>query len=317
MALLTCVECGRSVSDQALTCPGCGLPAARPAVPATSWRATPPPPPKKAASPQRTVIGAAALVGGVILVAALVVRSEQRERGVREAEAAQIAEAQAKNAAALREKAAQEARSKQQQAAAESNARAQSAAMDRGRRDAALRACAVNPECPKWQRDALVEGAPLGPERDHAIVLLAALEARAIARNGKDGTTLSTVPAGLIAGLVARDSVGLAAFDQLPKTTLADAKKDPDGARGGVLRVSGTVIEIHKTDEVYDGALMTGNGDVVRFVTMMPTTGVYAQSWASFSGVFVQQFDYPNVSGGQTRSLLLVGAFDIPENRKR
>lgn len=100
-------------------------------------------------------------------------------------------------------------------------------------------------------------------------------------------------------------------LDALPKTSLAEAAKDPDSARGSAIRASGTVIEIRKvTGTLFQGSLASDDGvHVVYFFTSMPTAGVYANSWAAFRGVFVQEYDYANVSGGQTRSLLLVGGF--------
>lgn len=123
----------------------------------------------------------------------------------------------------------------------------------------------------------------------------------------------------LLSNLVGDEEGGLPMLDLMPSTSLAEAKKDPHGSRGKVLKVSGNVIEIHraKNGDIFEGAIMTSGMSVVRFVTSLSTEGVFDGTWASFRGVFVQEYAYPNVSGGQTRSLLVVGAFDIPQNRRR
>jgi hypothetical protein len=103
-------------------------------------------------------------------------------------------------------------------------------------------------------------------------------------------------------------------LELLPATSIAAAMKDPDAARGSVLKASGTIVEIRTEAGVTSGSLATGGMTMIWFVTGMSTKDVYAQSWASFIGVFVPEYDYENVSGGQTKSLLLAGAFDLPEN---
>ena len=68
MALISCPECGREVSDQAPTCPHCGTPIARPAPPPpqTPPPAVPPQPAKKKTS--CFTLGCAGVLGvGLIL----------------------------------------------------------------------------------------------------------------------------------------------------------------------------------------------------------------------------------------------------------
>ncbi len=73
--------------------------------------------------------------------------------------------------------------------------------------------------------------------------------------------------------------------------------------------MSGNVVEIHARSGVYEGAIMSDDGRVAHFVTPLDTDGIVSGSWAAFRGVFVQEYDYANVSGGQTQSMLLVGGF--------
>lgn len=190
--------------------------------------------------------------------------------------------------------------------------------MDRARREAWIRECLVTPKCRNnGQLDAIIEGAPEGPERSHAEQIQAAASLKESAlRYGKDGETVHAQGLAMMARVIDKRG-GLELFKLLTPTSAADASKDPESARGAALKVAGTVIEIRTEKGITEGALLTGNRWIVRFVTAMPSANIYAGTWASFVGVFVQEFAYPNVSGGQTRSLLVVGAFDIPANRSR
>ncbi len=106
MALLTCISCGRQVSDKAPACPGCGQPAARPSfVAARSYVPVPPRP----ASYNRTTQVAVGLSGAVvvgILVTAFVVNS-QRDAERRAEEVAQAASAAASDRRYAEERAAE------------------------------------------------------------------------------------------------------------------------------------------------------------------------------------------------------------------
>jgi|GEM_PF-3362427 len=58
MALVTCTECGREISDQAVSCPGCG------AAPNAAKREAP--------KPKRSSRAAAIIIGGIVVVVAVV-----------------------------------------------------------------------------------------------------------------------------------------------------------------------------------------------------------------------------------------------------
>jgi hypothetical protein len=196
------------------------------------------------------------------------------------------------------------------------------------RREEMVRWCATNPEqCDEARLENMIgsgttdkERAKLRSvaspivaaaqrEREQQLALSAAGSLQSIVRRAKDGPELYEATGAVAALLDA--TVGPKVLDALPKTSLAEAAKDPDSARGSVIRASGTVIEIRKvTGTLFQGSLASDDGaHIVYFVTSMPTTGVYANSWAVFRGAFVQEYDYANVSGGETRSLLLVGGF--------
>ena len=191
-----------------------------------------------------------------------------------------------------------------------------SAGLDSGRRVEWVRQCVQKLGCKQWQIDAIIEGAPVA-ERPQLLRVSMAAAAEDIAKQASDGTTLSVAQAGTIAGMLGRDDVGMGMLDALPGSSLAEAKKDPVATRGKVLRVAGRILEIRKSNDLFEGALVTDNGSIVRFATMLSTVNLYEDSYATFRGVFVQEYDYPNVAGGQTRSTYLVGGFEIPENRSK
>ena len=73
---------------------------------------------------------------------------------------------------------------------------------------------------------------------------------------------------------------------------------------------AGTVAQIHKEGDVFVGTLMTDDMRAIYFVTPFPTSQIQEDSWATFRGIFCQEYDYPNISGGETQAATLVGAFD-------
>lgn len=200
-----------------------------------------------------------------------------------------------------------------------SRIKSQSLNMGRPQRDEWIRSCVAKGTaggCGQWQVDAMIAGAPEKERLRAERVSFAESVERAAREHGEDGTKVSGVPVGIISALVERDNLGLPMLELVPSTSLAEAKKDPDAARGKRVRVAGSIIEIRVSGGSAEGALMTDGMTVVRLYSTMSTSGVFDGGWASFVGVFVQEYDYPNVSGGVTRSYLLVGAFDIPENRQ-
>lgn len=330
MALLTCIECGRSVSDQAPACPGCGMPASR-QVPIAPFAGASTPllnqpvshvagyaVGKAARASQTTVLVWAGIITiCVIIVSALVVSSSREKERAREAAAAQAAE-EARLAKEQAEKDEQAAAVAKQRHEAELKAMtAKSHTMTRATRDTWLRQC-VNAKCSQDKVDAIAFGAPTEVEQDRAIRVSQAEEARKLAREqGKDGTELSLAPIKAIIGMVSESTGGLATLELVTgRTTIPEAMKDSSAARGSVLRAAGNVVEIHADGDITEGTIATGDMHFIRFVTRSSTKGIYADSWASFVGVYIQEYAFANVSGGQTRSLLLAGAFDIPDNHK-
>lgn len=102
------------------------------------------------------------------------------------------------------------------------------------------------------------------------------------------------------------------------ETSIGLVMKDSDEARGKRMCVSGQLVEIEKFNEkpkVFLGGLVTSNYDVVNFFAVGSTGELVAKRRAKICGVVIGQRAYANVSGGQTRAVMLVGMFDLPENR--
>jgi zinc-ribbon domain len=79
MALITCSECGREVSDKAAACVGCGAPLARPSGMLLVPDRPKGPPPTTAQIQRRALLALAMLVGGIFWAATL----QQRPDAVR------------------------------------------------------------------------------------------------------------------------------------------------------------------------------------------------------------------------------------------
>lgn len=276
--------------------------------------APPSPPTKRLTAATRVAIWSGA-VGTLIILTALSVHGWRQRMADIEARDAAKAQAEVDRQAAQEaaEKAATKMAAALQTAAVES-AQAKSRAMDRGHRDAWIRWCVERPSCLEWQRQAMLDGVPPGIEHDHADRVMMAARIAQDTRKCRDGETVNIDAVADITGLLKQPNGGLPLLDTIATTPLADAKKDPDSARGKLIKVSGSIVEIHASGDTVEGALSTGNLDIIRFLTPLSTRGIYAHTWASFEGVFAQEYDYANVSGGQTRSSLIVGAFNLPEN---
>lgn len=161
--------------------------------------------------------------------------------------------------------------------------------------------------------DGCIDGAPVG-ERAGLELVSYATAAEELAKTASDGSELSVQAIAGISRIL--QLVGLPMVDKCKKTTMGEAKKDPGAERGKVLSVTGRVIEIHGNGGLFDGGLATDGGTIVHFETPLSTRGIVEGSYVTFRGVFVQEYAYKNVTNGQTRSVALVGAFDLPENRK-
>lgn len=104
------------------------------------------------------------------------------------------------------------------------------------------------------------------------------------------------------------------------ETTVRKAKKDTEAARGKHLCVRGQVIQIQRervgSTSLWTGNLSTGGMDFVNFLAGGSTGELVQNSYGRLCGVVVGEYAFSNVSGGQTRSIQVVGMFDLPENKR-
>lgn len=318
VALSVCRECGGKVSTEAAACPHCGASAPAVAPPAASTvprRA--PTKPARPLSPRvrnAAILAAFGVLGFAVLSAAWIVHRadvaarDAYEKKIRdEAEIERVRQIGEARATEERARAAQQAAAARAKSLADLKARL--APMKPDERARELRSCIALGSCLPDDVSAIYASAATEQERTRLRRIAGAEEAMKAAASGVDGEHMS---ASTIAGvLFALEKAGtVETLREMPKTTLGAAAKDPGAARGSAIVVSGSVVEIRRSDAFYEGAIATDSMKIARFVTKLPTRGIEQGSWATFRGVFVQEYDYPNVSGGQTRSLLLAGAFD-------
>jgi len=209
--------------------------------------------------------------------------------------AAQAAEAAAAEAAAKR------------RAGELAEARTRFTSVTTKEREEGVRTCVVASTCRQDMLDTIVATGKTDKERAHLGAVAFAASAREVANLAEDGTSITLAPAAGISTMLRQQGTGF--LDELGKTTIAEAQKDPAANRGKLVRVSGSVVSIHKDGDFFEGTLAVGGGRFVYFLTPLPTPGVFQGTWVSYRGVFMQEYAYSNVSGGQTRSLLIVGAF--------
>jgi hypothetical protein len=97
----------------------------------------------------------------------------------------------------------------------------------------------------------------------------------------------------------------------MPRTTVAEARKDPEASRGKLISGSVRVLQIYKEEGFYRGTLCADSwcNKVLYFITPGSTNGIVENSRVKFAGTFVQRYWYENSGGGSTESLLLVGYF--------
>jgi len=102
------------------------------------------------------------------------------------------------------------------------------------------------------------------------------------------------------------------------ETTTKRVMKDSDEERGRRMCARGRIVEIEKVSDdpkVFSGGLSTSSYDIVRFLAAGSTGDLVGSSRGRICGVVVGEYAYSNVGGGQTRAVMLVGMFDLPENK--
>jgi hypothetical protein len=182
-----------------------------------------------------------------------------------------------------------------------------------GQKELGVQQCIMKGDaCHNGTLDGILASGKTDKERAHLVDVENSALIQHAASAGDDGSSISA------AALTTADALARAgsakALSTIPTTTYAAAIKDSEKERGKVINASGNVVEIQADRStgatLYQGAIMTDSGSVVRFICPLSTDGIVENSWVRFRGVFVQEYDYPNVAGGETKSVLLVGAFN-------
>jgi hypothetical protein len=151
------------------------------------------------------------LIGGIIIIVGVSVRTMKGNEARAAREAAEAARATEAERFAT-EKAAADGQRQPDAKLAEltATAKAKSAAMNRATRDKWLWQCHSQLKCEQWQVDAIIQGAPEGPERERAFrVSLAAFGTVMVRELGKDGTEFSLAPTTAIVAAMQRPKVAL------------------------------------------------------------------------------------------------------------
>lgn len=142
----------------------------------------------------------------------------------------------------------------------------------------------------------------------------AVAELKGLLANITDGSDLDLPTVRTVIDKV-KQSYSLAVLKKMPQTSYKEATKDADAARGKILSLRGRVIQISKVETgLYEGVMLQ-NYDAVKYLALGSTEGIFEDSWAQFIGVFTQRYSYANAGGGTTHSVVVVGYFDVPQNR--
>ena len=102
------------------------------------------------------------------------------------------------------------------------------------------------------------------------------------------------------------------------ETSFKLVKKDSDEARGKRMCFSGRILQIEKISSKppgYAGLIATSQMQIVSFASAGSTGELVEDSRARFCGVVTGRHQFPNVGGGTTLSIAMVGMFDLPENK--
>lgn len=105
------------------------------------------------------------------------------------------------------------------------------------------------------------------------------------------------------------------------ETSVGKVKKDALSELGRRMCARGRVIQIKREPmagaSFFFGNLATEAGNIINFVAVGSTGEIVEDSRARFCGFVAGNYYFENVSGGQTQSVQMVGAFDLPENREQ
>lgn len=106
------------------------------------------------------------------------------------------------------------------------------------------------------------------------------------------------------------------------ETTFALTQKDPDEARGKRLCTSGQIVQIEveklkNGSKLNIGLLLTGGGNIYRFITAGSSGTLVENSYARLCGVVTGKYTYSNSAGGTGHAVEVIGVFDLPANKPK
>jgi hypothetical protein len=156
-------------------------------------------------------------------------------------------------------------------------------------------------------REELAEAAESEQEKATITGLFHANRASALLASGNANATEAVAIAFKAAALLRVATIKH--IKSVEKTTIAESKKDPIANQGKWIDVSGTIVQIRRDGDVFHGLLMTPGLKPISFATAGATKGIVEDSQVTFVGLLVSEYNFPNVSGGETQSLMLAGHF--------
>lgn len=139
-----------------------------------------------------------------------------------------------------------------------------------------------------------------------------------------ENSVIKFSPGGAMLGLWAINHLTWGQLQAIPETTDALARKDIEAEAGKRICVRGSLIQIEakrpdatrKDGKYFEALLSKGYGsNYFKLIAVKSTGKLVDGSAARFCGIVTEQHSFPNRAGGETGTLLLVGMFDLPENR--
>lgn len=124
--------------------------------------------------------------------------------------------------------------------------------------------------------------------------------------------------AAALAGVWQEKSYTWAELSAVSETKIALVAKDSDAERGKRLCTAGAIVEIAKVQPgIFHGRIMNDAVEVSTFYSVGSTGTLVQKSSARFCGIVTGRHSYGNAAGGTTHSVMLVGMFDLPENKAK
>lgn len=133
----------------------------------------------------------------------------------------------------------------------------------------------------------------------------------------KEQTGQASVGAGALARW-ANEGLRWTDLMAIPETTRGETLKDIATVRGRRICTSGQVTEIsidRTGTPVITWGTMRAGPDALSLLVGGSTRGIVRNSVARFCGIVAELNTYENTGGGTTTSVVLVGMFDLPENK--